>query len=514
MANFRRIGLYLTDNHIVLAETSSKDLQKAVSSSIDTSFDSSQTSSFHVEMSDEIHIVSTFQRLLRENKIDAGSVAVSIPIKDVFLRSFVVPMMPSSELNNVVYYQAKKYVPFDLKLLDFIYQAIPFVEDKQKKLRIVFYAVRKQTIERYDRILKQIDCKPVVYEPSLVSLAKQLIARNQLRLDQKTVVVYIQGDYGQIIFYEKGVSFFVREFSMTVPDVHDPKAVADVLRANILREIRKSLEYYSRQFSQDKVKELLVLAPIPDQDLEKILTEELSVKVRTADPTVVLGLQKMVGMDIMCACGSCITKLPREFASFNFLDSTSDSQSKESLSRDWSGFAFQLLTWKTSDFFYAVQALVVCILILVGGGVYGQLKLQNIKKQGSVLDVQQGELINKSIEEINANISKNTKELNVFKKIVKDKSKMASLLIILNQSLPDGVWLESAGIALKSNETVVDIKGYAYSQVEGAQYQLVNDLLSQLKSNKNFSKSKFNLNSTQKQKTNGQEAVYFIISGT
>ncbi len=513
MSNSQRIGLYLTEENIILAESNLKSLQKVVSSPIVSSLVPSKDTPFHSDVTEEVQIISTFQRLLRENKIEEGSACVSIPIKEVFLRSFTLPSMPASELNSVVYYEAKKYIPFDLKLLDYVYQSVPFVENKQKRLRIIFYAIRKQTIEKYNRILKQTTCKPFVYEPSLVSLAKQLITKAQLRIDQKAVVVYVHANYGQIIFYDKGFSYFVREFSLTPPDVDDPKMVSDFLRDNILREVRNSLGYYSRQFSQDKIQEILVLATVPDAELVKVLTEELSVKVRMVEPSVTAGLQTFAGMDAMCACGACITKVPSAFLAFNFLQAKSEPQSVGSAKGSF--FISQLLSWEISDFIYAIQAAVICILLLGGGWFYGRFKLQETQKQSNNLTMQQGELANQSINEIEAQIKKNKDQLSAYNKILKNRNHISSKLINLTKALPEGAWLEGASFFADTSRTPMELKGYIYSPgQQGTQFKLVNDFLARLKKDKDFSSVKLKLKSTQEQKINDHDAVHFLITGS
>jgi len=515
MANPPKIGLYLTDDNIVLVESNPHKLQKVVSSSITASLVSSEDVPVHSDITEEIHIVGTFQRLLRENKIEPGPVSVSIPIKDVFLRSFVVPWMPANELGNVVFYEAKKYVPFDLRLLDYVYQAVPFVENKQKRLRIIFYAVRKQTIERYDRILKQAGCKPVVYESSLFSLAKFLFSKNLLKTDQKSVVIYTHKDYGQIVFYEKGVCYFVREFSLSVPEVHDPNAVADVLRAQLIREIRKSLGYYARQFSQDKIKEVLVVSQTQDSELAKMLSEEMSVKVRTAEASVTAGLQTVVGMEVMCAYGSSIAKAPSWFSTFNFLLAKSLAKTQEASAKSGllPGNLSQLLSWEMSDFTYAIQAAVACVVLLIGGFVYGQVNLQAMQKQNDLLTAQQGAMANKSPEDLKAMTIKNGKKLDAMTAVFKDKSHIALMLVDVARAMPQGSWFQDFNVRYQGGQFRLDIRGYIYSPNE-VQFKVVNDFLSRLRSSRFLSAVKFKLNAVQKKRLSDQEVVFFSITGS
>jgi Tfp pilus assembly protein PilN len=512
MSNLQRIGLYLTDQNIFLVEYDPKKLQKVVSSQITVS---SADTPLPSDATEEIHIVGTFQKLLRENKIEPSNIYVSIPVDEVFLRSFVIPWMPTNELNNVVFYEAKKYVPFDLKLLDYVYQAFPFMENKQRRLRIIFYAIRKQTLEKYDRIFKQTSCRPIVYEPSLVSLAKQLVTLKQLRTDQKTVVIYNSETYGQIIFYEKGVAFFSREFPMNVGEVvHDSKAIPDVLRAQLLREVRKSFGYYSRQFSAEKIKEILIISVQTDQELVKTLTEEFSVKVRTMDASVSVNLQKVTGLEALCACGACLLKSPAGLPSFNFLQPKFNAQSQggaNALLNMLPPYFSQLLIWEKNDFLYAIQAFVVCSLLLGAGLFFSQSSLHKMQKQSEELVQKQGSFAIKSVEELNGQIQHNKDQIASYTKTMKDNSTMAYMTVHLTKALPKGVWLETISMTHGGN---ISLQGYVYTPVEGAQFKLIKEFMSHLKDDPNLSAIKFKLNTMQKQTVDERDAFAFSITGS
>lgn len=514
MATSARIGLYLTDRNIVLAESDAK-IKKILSTAI-TPGSASQDVPLHSDITEEIHVVGGFQKLLRENKIESPNVCISIPIEEIFLRSFVVPPMPAGELSNVVFYEAKKYVPFDLKLLDYVYQAFPFVENKQKRLRVIFYAVRKQTLEKYDRIFKQTNCKPVIYEPSLVSLSKYLVTQKQLRVDQKTVVIYTRENYGQIIFYEKGVAYFVREFSLALTEVvHDSKAVPDVLRAQLLREIRKSFGFYSRQFSHEKIKEILIVSSDTDQELVKNLAEEFSAKVRVMDSSVKIGLQKVIGMEAMCAAGVALAKNPSGLPPFNFLQAKPSAASQPApASGVLPPFVSQLFSWDKSDLIYAIQALVVCGLLLLVGFLYGHFTLDKVKKQSDQLTQRQGALSNKSIEEIEADIKHNKSQVATYEKLLHESSRMTAILVHLTKALSEGMWYQSVDVQGDSNSVTVALQGFVTpTAVEGEQFRLVQAFLLRLKNDPVLSSINFKLNTVQKKNAGDRDAFYFLITG-
>jgi len=508
MANPQKVGIFISDEKIVLADTIRGKIQTIVSAPFISSLGLLKEQS-GIDVNDEVQMVGFFQKLLRENKIEINQAAVSIPTKEVFLRSFVIPYMPANEINNVIFFEAKKYVPFELKLLDYAYKAIPFIENKQKRLRIIFYGVRKQTVYKYDRILKQVSFKTVTYEPSLVSLAKQLIIKKYLRRDQKMVVVYVHDNYGQIVFYEKGVSFFFREFPLAVAEAHDSKAVADVIRAQLLREIRKSFEFYNRQFSPEKIKEILVLSTELDKELIDSCSEELSVKARVVESLVTVGLQRYPDMDTICASGSCMID---KDISFNFTDNKGPAAvSDPRKPLPW--YVTELLSWDISEFKYAIQASVVCALLLGAGYLHYQFQLEDLKRRNENLVLFQGPKARETVEQLKQDIKSNAEKLEKYKKILLP-SQMSSLLVSITNALPKGVWLSDANIDYSNDRVSLSLSGSVYRDDMGSEYKSINQFLANLKESKVLNKVKLKSDKMSSQQEGKYKVVVFAVTGS
>ena len=101
-------------------------------------------------------------------------------MKEIILRSFVIPFLKPDEVENVIKFEAKKYMPFEIQDLSFVFHTIPILENQTKRLLVIFFAVRKEVLARYERICKQANV-PIVYsEPYMVSLTKALLFKKRL----------------------------------------------------------------------------------------------------------------------------------------------------------------------------------------------------------------------------------------------------------------------------------------------------------------------------------------------
>ncbi len=489
-----KIGLFLNDDKVTLVESDHNKPQKIVSATVTSSTDTP----FPSDLSEEIPFVALLQKLLRDNKINPGPAGISIPAKEVLLRTFVLPWMSSTEANQAIAFEAKKYVPFDLSDLSYTYHSMTWVENNRKLLWVIFYAIRKQTLEKYDRLLKQIGCKPTLYEPSPVSLAKELIIKKHLRLSQKTIaVIHVHEQYGQIIFYEKGIAYFLREFTLPLSTGNKPQSIDTYL----VNEASKSFDYYSRQFSKQKAEEVLLFLTTPDRKLAAILAQELSVKVKMVEPITMVGSQRLTGLDSFYACGVSLKNSPLRSVSFNFL-------------KDKSFESASLVSWNIVELVPALKTAVISILVLAVIFMGGQWQLKGNEKQLHSLFLNQGALASVPVDQIQAQMGQNQVKLDEYKKIPV-RTHLTPSLIRITRALPSGVWLKALRIHYNSaGQIVLNLDGYVSSQDFNAQVKIVNEVLSNLKVDKVLSLSNLQITMTQKEIVNNHAVLYFRMESS
>ena len=68
--------------------------------------------------------------MLQDHKIVGGSFCVSLPIKEIILRSFVIPFVKPEEVPNAIKFEAKKYLPIDIQNLSYVFYVAPFTDNK------------------------------------------------------------------------------------------------------------------------------------------------------------------------------------------------------------------------------------------------------------------------------------------------------------------------------------------------------------------------------------------------
>ena len=111
--------------------------------------------------------------------------------------------MQPAEVKNVVDFEVTKYIPISLEDLVYTFHAVPFTENEQKNLRILFVAVRKNVLEKQINILQQAGLEVENIEPASVSLARLLQKNGQIPHNDCTAILEFEKDGGQIVIVEK-----------------------------------------------------------------------------------------------------------------------------------------------------------------------------------------------------------------------------------------------------------------------------------------------------------------------
>ncbi len=499
----RKLGIFWSENSFTLVEAEGNLPVVAVLVSLGDAV-KQPDSPFTSDLTEDLQIVALLQKTLRDHKIDAPRVYLSLPSKDVILRSFVVPAVKPEELGDLIEFEAKKYVPFDLKELTFVYHSTPFVENKIKKLRVIFCAARKDILDRYERICTQANLIVVGAEPAAMGLAKTLVSRNHMRVDQRTCILHVDGRVGRMMFFDRGVIQFMREFPLFAAG-GEGEPDAEAVKSRLLNEARNSMDYYNRQISNDKINEIIVLGPAEAGELAKLVGNDLNIPVKHLLESLNITHFQACQVDGLYALGTCVFNVLPVMSVFNFI------QKKRAVSSKTEVFG---LSFDIREFVPAMQTGAICVAVLTAAFAAAQWKLKALESQVTGLSSAQSEFLSVPVEDIQRKTTDNRDKLKGYKKI-RTKTDVAFLLAYTVRSLPEGVWLKDLNVRYGSDDKVtVDISGYVYAENLNKQLRSVNGLEEALRSSKELSRylSGVHLTSMQRQDINGVAVTYFLIT--
>ena len=216
MASSKRVGFFWGENKITLVEFGKNAPLQVASSPLDFKLNALSTGpTFRSNVAEEAQIAAIFKKMLEDNKITGASFYVSLPMKEIILRYFFIPFLNREEIQNAIKFEARKYLPIDIQDLTFVFYTAPFTENATKRLQVIFFAVRKELLEKYERILKQGSVTVSYGEPCMVSLIKVLLFRKEISPTDHLAFLILDKNSGSICFVDQGIPQFIREFPLS-----------------------------------------------------------------------------------------------------------------------------------------------------------------------------------------------------------------------------------------------------------------------------------------------------------
>lgn len=147
-----------------------------------------------VQLVDE-KIIEMLRDLIKEAGITVKEVVLSIPLRSSFVTLMKVPYMSDAEINQMVPYEARKYIPVPIDEVALDWWAIPegfaaeetgpsapdeeqaAEENRQKFISILLVAIHKETIATYTSIMQSVGLTVRALEIEVFSIARALLMR-------------------------------------------------------------------------------------------------------------------------------------------------------------------------------------------------------------------------------------------------------------------------------------------------------------------------------------------------
>ena len=176
------------------------------------------------------YIKEAIQAFLAKHHITkTDNVLVSIPGQFVLSRFTTIPPVDKKQLKDIVTYEAKQQIPFDLKDIVWDYQQLSEQVPATEGIEIGLFASKRGTL---DHILSNIaSLKPRLTALQVSPLAISNFIFFDRQVDGPAIIINIETENTDIVILD-GLHLWLR--SITLPTVD----------ADLVKEIQRSMEYY------------------------------------------------------------------------------------------------------------------------------------------------------------------------------------------------------------------------------------------------------------------------------
>ncbi len=437
-------------------------------------------------MSGEIQLAPLISNALEHQQVSSSLVNVSLPIKDIIFRTFVIPWMQQNEVKNVVEFEASKYVPFSLDELYYSYHPMTITISGSKRIRIIFVAIKKDSLEKYTNTLQAAKLTINIVEPAPLSMVRALTLKNLLPQDKIIAIIQKEETSGKIYVVEKGIPLFVREFQLRIPSGQKdtgPKALMVLL----MNEIRISLDYFNRQNNQIQAKEALVLATANEESIAQNIEENIKIPAKAIPLNTVIGTKETKDLDLINAYGASLLIPSGPESIFDLAGEELKSKGR-----------LQSIRNKIS-LNSTIKTVFVCIPILIAAFVLPGRLMTSTKNTLAQLESQIGRQGFLTLEDIKKQNDTLSQKVNYFKNL-RFKSNIFYFMATLPKHITKGTWISNITIDYSRYDREVDalnfanlsktpaqeisISGYSHWEDKNTQFKNINNFNKNLKEDK------------------------------
>lgn len=506
MSNYKLIGLYWGERSILCVEVLGHDNTRILSIPVEFNPDKIMPPQLPAAANKAGEVLKNF---LANNRIQADDFNVALPSKDIIFRTFVIPWMPANEIKGAVDFEAGKYIPFSLEELRYSYHVVQQTEDSVKRLRIIFVAIRNDTLETYKNILGNAALNVKSIEPAQVALIRTLTMNNAIGESEVGAIVEQQDTSGKITIVHNRVPLFVREFQVRLPSGTPMNpAQAEANKQNqFVNEIRISLDYFARQDSALAANKIILISDTLNHSLVDQIRADLNVAdVLALSSKQLIGNKDAININYIAAFGAAVFGEVDLDLNINFSDAAKRSRGRKR---------------KKTAISFNVKAVLPALLISIGlvGGIlyYTQSKLSQTRAEIAQLKTELGDkfvdMDTETIEMQNAKVIRKQKNYEE----VRIESAIAHFMQEIPPLLPDGAWLDEFRVSYKEtgfiDKPVISINGYVYDEVKNEQFRLVYRLQKGLQESPVFSEAFENIDllTTETQQLEGFDVTYFKL---
>jgi len=504
------IGIFFGIDNLVIAEIENKNLVSHCCIPYVLSSEEKKTS---LDELDQIKLAAVLQNALKENAIETKSAIVSLPIKNIILRSFFMPAMPQEELDAAIEFEAKKYIPFRLDELNHDYQLFKIKEDKIRKVRILFVGVKNELLKKYRFALDQAGIQIKYIEPSSVSLLRALTFKKKIDQQQTAAVVEVNTKGGNIIISDNGIPTFINDFRFSSGASDEQEMQSDVLLARLANDIRLSIDYYRRHTPKASIASIVLCPEEIPQEVIEGLKKEIDTPLISIDAKEVLELKDSARISLLHAYGAGMRDSVPAGVTIDLYRKIAEA----AIAKSPGVLKPRKLT--SEQIKKLIQTGIIALTLVSVFFLFNLRRVLSLKSQLKKISKQQiavkPDLSSLSKRELESKLLTLRKKLRIFSGIKKEKT-VTPLLDALPQLIPEGVWLYSLNFNTDIENSLVflDIAGACYTENRSIQINIINQFISNLKKNPVFSEKfdEIDINSMTQHEMDNWLITDFILS--
>ncbi|MDD5432933.1 MAG: pilus assembly protein PilM [Candidatus Omnitrophica bacterium] len=481
------LGIYFGQKNISIAESKGKALIKE--SQVSRALISSED--LEDKATSDVKLVASLKEALRTANIECKDAVLCLSGKDLIVRTFEMPVLPKDELQNAINFEAKKYIPF--KFEDMISDSRSFLNNKTRTNSVVFIGIKKDSLVKYLSLFQQLNIKVSSIEYSPFSLTRFLKA---MGIDDKGAIAVLDlctsgEDEINFTVLENGFPLFSRDIDLISgpQGPESPEEVPGSMIEKLKTEVRVSLDYFHRKAPDKKIRKIFLFSEQEARsDIEAFLNE-LGLLPQYIETSKIFKSTRPYSLSLIKAYSSSLigsVKIPLVFELLK-------EKAKPKLQPMKDAAALNLdVNSLFADFVLDFRMIVVGALICLGTFGFALFRVLPVRNELNRIKTQRIEVSSiaatSSPEELIAKEDSYREQLNTVDKFIKKQLYVTKPLNVIPAVIPDGIWLDDFTFSkTDQGRPELALRGVAYLSDSNKEFTVVNEFVSNLKNNPEFS---------------------------
>jgi len=206
-----------------------------------------------VEGPERDHLVQAIRQAFAVASLKTDRVAVAIPTRDVLIRFFTMPLLPKTEWEAAIQFEARKYLPFKTDTLVWDYTASEV--KSSNSLEVIFAAIQRAPFQELQALLADAGVKATCMEPRSQSLARLSAVHKKGSADAQAneyvCIVDIDPAAAHLVIARNGLPYLARDVEFgrhaEPSEAQGGSAPVDPEAQRLFSELRVSLDFFTRE---------------------------------------------------------------------------------------------------------------------------------------------------------------------------------------------------------------------------------------------------------------------------
>ncbi len=478
------LGIYFGPGLINIVETKGRNILNNIKIPLSTL----GASGLEEKVPDEVKMVALFKEELRRNKIEAKEAHIAVSGKDLIIRTFDMPVMPKEELAAAINFEARKYIPIKIEELVLGHQV--YFDKANRKNLVLLVGVKRDILDKHLSVFKQLNLKISSIEYAAFSTLRLLSLAG---IKDKGVISVVDADLVELdevnfTVLEDGFPLFSRDMILKggLEEPAEPQGQdSGMLLEKFKTEIRISLDYYNRKFTDKKIGKTYLIANKDYQSDLEAFAKEIGIDIQFIDVNKCIGKPVAFSLSLVKAYSCSLSRVIKSALKINLL-TVKTMAAKEA--------AMPALTLDALLKGFRLDPKMVLLALLICGAAFGYGLYQKLPLQKELASIKsmrpQVATVNPdaSYEELSAIDAEYKAKIDAVNNLIKQQLYLTEILDIVPRVMPEGIWLKDFSFDKTEDGNTRTLDGMAYLTDSSKEFELVNSFADKLKENAVFSK--------------------------